>query len=133
MRDKGLIYVGLVVFLGLITFPISYNVVHGKSSKGPELRLPANRKECVAPLTYMKDSHMKLLIAWRDERVRNNVRSYTAYDGKSYDISLTGTCLGQCHTSKAEFCDSCHNYVGIRTINCMDCHVDPKLIQRSGE
>ena len=133
MHDKGIIYGGLAVFLVAITFPVSYNIVHGKSSKGPELQLPATQKECVAPVEYMKDSHMKLLISWRNSRVRDNIRTYTSYDGKSYNISLTGTCLGKCHTNKAEFCDSCHNYVGIRSIDCMDCHVDPKLIQRSGE
>jgi hypothetical protein len=133
MRDQGLIIGGLAVFLGLITFPITYNVMSGKKSEPPKLQLPAAEKQCVAPIEYMKASHMKLLFQWRDERVRQGVRTYTAYDGKTYTISFTGTCLSQCHTDKAEFCDRCHNYVGIRTPNCTDCHVDPKLIQRSGE
>ena len=133
MRDQGLIIGGLAVFLGLITFPITYNVMSGKTSEPPKLQLPAAEKQCVAPIEYMKASHMKLLFQWRDERVRQGVRTYTAYNGKTYTISFTGTCLSQCHTDKAEFCDRCHNYVGIRTPNCTDCHVDPKLIQRSGE
>jgi hypothetical protein len=33
----------------------------------------------------------------------------TASDNKTYDISLTGTCL-KCHPNKVEFCDRCHNY-----------------------
>jgi len=133
MRDQGLIFVGLLVFLGLITFPVSYNLIAGKTSKPLELQLPAVEKQCVAPIDYMKTSHMKLLFQWRDDRVRRDIRTYAAYDGKSYAISFTGTCLTKCHTSKADFCDRCHNYMGIQTPNCTDCHIDPKLIQRSGE
>jgi len=133
MRDQGLIYGGLAIFLGFITFPVSYNLVAGKTSKGPELKLPVAEKQCVAPVDYMKGSHMKLLMDWRENLVRKNIRTYTAFDGRSYTISLNGTCLGKCHSSKADFCDRCHSYVGIQTPYCMDCHIDPKLIQRSGE
>ena len=133
MRDRGLIFVGLLVFLGVVTLPFSYNLLAGKTSKPPLLQLPAGEKQCVAPVDYMKESHMKLLFQWRDDRVRNNVRTYLSHDGKSYAISFTGTCLTQCHTSKAEFCDRCHDYMGIPAPNCTDCHIDPKLIQRSGE
>ena len=132
MRDQALIYGGLLAFLGLITFPISYNLMAGKTSKAPELKLPVVEKQCVAPLSYMKESHMKLLLTWRDDLVRRNIRTFTAFDGRSYPISLSGTCLGKCHASKAEFCDRCHNYVGEQTPYCMECHVDPKLTERSG-
>ena len=133
MRDKGLIIGGLVVFLGLITFPISYNVMAGKTSEPPNLQLPAKEKQCVAPIEYMKSSHMKLLFQWRDQRVRLGIRTFASQDGRTYTISFTDTCLTQCHTEKAQFCDRCHTYMGIQTPNCTDCHVDPKLIQRSGE
>jgi hypothetical protein len=133
MRDHVLIYGGLVVFLGLITFPIYYNVAAGTTSEPPQLQLPTAEKQCVAPIEYMKESHMKLLFQWRDDRVRRNIRTYISQDGKPYTISLTGTCLSNCHTSKADFCDRCHTYVGIQAPNCMDCHVDPKLTQRSAE
>lgn len=127
MRDKGLILTGLVVFLGVITFPVWYNIAGGRTSAPPDLKLPAEAKECVAPVSYMKTSHMALLMTWRDEVVRNNVRTFRADNGKTYTISLTGTCLEQCHTSKAEFCDRCHNYNGVQTPYCWDCHVDPEL------
>ena len=133
MRDQGLIYIGLLVFLGLITLPFTYNVAAGKSAKGPDLVLPEQEKQCVAPLDYMKSSHMKLLLTWRDDLVRKNIRSFTAFDGKSYTISLSGTCLTQCHTSKEDFCDRCHNYVGVQGPYCMDCHIDPGQIKRSGQ
>jgi len=127
MRDRGLILAGLLVFMGLLTFPIWSGLSTGKSSRGPDLRLPEKAKECVAPIEYMKNSHMKLLNLWRDQAVRNNTRTYTAYNGKVYTISLTGTCLQQCHTEKAEFCDRCHTYNGVRTPYCWDCHVDPRI------
>lgn len=132
MRDKGIIYTVLIVFLGLITAPFSYNLIAGRTSKGPEIKLPVSEKNCVAPTEYMKESHMKLLVAWRDDLVRRNIRTFTAFDGKSYNIGLSSTCLANCHTSKADFCDRCHNYVGVQGPYCMDCHIDPKLTKRSG-
>jgi hypothetical protein len=123
MRDQGLIYAGLAVFLGLITFPVSYNLAAGKTSKPPELQKPAEARQCVASVDYMRRSHMDLLIDWRDLVVRDGVRKY-----KGYEISLTNTCMRQCHTSKQEFCDRCHAYVGVQGPYCMDCHVDPRQI-----
>ncbi len=131
MRDKPLILGGLVTFLVLITFPIWWDSAAKVSSKGPEPVLPAKEKTCVAPTEYMKTSHMKLLIAWREQVVRNDIRTYTAFDGKTYKMSLTGTCLG-CHTDKAQFCDRCHNYAGVN-VYCWDCHIDPKLARKGVE
>ena len=51
----------------------------------------------MAPIKYMRTAHMELLIQWRDGAVREHQLRYTAYNGKSYKISLTSTCLGQCH------------------------------------
>lgn len=132
MRDRGLIYAGLLVFLFLITFPIWHNLRAGATAKGPEPALPKDVKQCVAPRAYMRNSHMDLLLAWRDDVVRRRVREYRSEDGKIYEMSLTKTCLGQCHTNKAEFCDRCHNYAAV-TAYCWDCHVDPKLVARSGQ
>jgi hypothetical protein len=131
MRDRGLIIGGLTVFLALITFPFWYNLATATTSRGPEPVLPATEKNCVAPVEYMRTSHMDLLVTWREQVVRSNVRSYQAFDGKTYNMSLTKTCM-QCHTSKADFCDRCHNYAGV-TPNCWDCHIDPKLTGRSSQ
>ncbi len=131
MNDRGIIYAGLLVFLGLITFPFSYNLVTGKTSKGPDIKLPLQEKQCVAPLETMKSSHMKMLTTWRDDRVRRNKRSFVSSDGKTYALSLTATCLTDCHTSKAEFCDRCHDYAGVPNPYCMDCHIDPSQAKRS--
>jgi hypothetical protein len=73
---------------------------------------------------------MHLLMDWRDAAVRHDVHSFKAFNGKTYTMSLSGTCLSSsCHTNKAEFCDRCHNYAAV-SVNCWDCHVDPKLARR---
>ncbi len=130
MRDRALIYAGLAFFLALVTFPVWHNLRAGTSSKGPEPKLPANEKQCVAPTAYMRSSHMDLLVSWREGVVRQRERVYRAFNGRTYNVSLTGTCLSQCHQNKADFCDRCHNYAGV-TAYCWDCHVDPRLVARS--
>jgi hypothetical protein len=124
MRDRLLIFCGLFLFLALFTYPVWHGIGARTSTREPELKLPANQASCVAPLNYMRTTHMQLLIQWRDDAVREHHLRYTAYDGKSYKVSLTNTCLGQCHGSKQQFCDRCHQYAGIATPYCWDCHQD---------
>jgi hypothetical protein len=129
MRDRGIIIGGLILFLGLITFPVWYNGAAGSTAKGPEVQRPELEKVCVAPTAYMRTSHMDLLADWRDEVERRHNRNFEAFDGRRYTISLTQTCM-KCHASKADFCDRCHNYAGV-TPYCWDCHIDPKLLEKS--
>jgi [DsrC]-trisulfide reductase subunit J len=128
MRDRGIIYAGLAVFLGVMTFPLWYNLSARTTNKGPEPKLPTQQKQCVAPVNYMRNSHMDLLIQWREQAVRQGDKHFTAFNGKSYTIALVGTCLN-CHTDKEQFCDRCHNYAAV-TLTCWNCHVDPKLAVR---
>ena len=72
----------------------------------------------------MKHEHMQLLIDWKDSVVRYGIRTYVASDGKEHVISLTNTCM-ECHSNKAEFCDQCHDYVGVQPY-CWDCHNLPE-------
>jgi len=131
MPDRVWILGGLAVLLGLLTFPIWYNVAANTLSKAPELEMPANEKSCVAPKEYMRNNHMELLSRWRDDVVRKNIQLYTAFNGKTYRMSLTGTCLG-CHASRESFCDRCHNYAAV-SLYCWDCHIDPKLVRKGVE
>ena len=131
MRNRSLIFLGLLVFLAVITFPFTYNLTAGSGTM-PELQYPENETQCVKSKEFMRSSHMQLLIDWRESLVRENVRTYTADDGRTYNISLTNTCLAQCHTNKADFCDRCHNYAGVQNPYCWDCHIDPENIQWSG-
>jgi len=131
MRDRPQIVAGLVVFVGLFTFPIWHARAGKPSPAAPDIKLPAQEKQCVAPAAYMRDSHMELLDSWRETVVRDNQRQFTAFNGKVYDKSLTRTCLAQCHTDKSEFCDRCHTYAGVSGPYCWDCHVQPRLTARS--
>ena len=93
-------------------------------TKLPNLTLPVNQKQCVAPISYMRASHMQLLLQWRRDVVRRGDRKYVAFDGKVYDMSLTKTCLG-CH-NKEQFCGRCHTYAGVSGPYCWNCHNEPQ-------
>ena len=124
MRDRPIILAALFLSLAVLTFPFWRNTAAGITSRAPDVPLPKAEKQCVAPRAYMRSSHMDLLIGWRENAVRNGIYDYKAFNGKVYNVSLTGTCLRQCHTSKADFCDRCHNYAAV-SLTCWDCHVDP--------
>src|ERR1035437_9013017 len=128
MRERALIAGGGALFLILFTYPLGHAAALGTEAKQPKLQLPTQSKECVAPLPYMRAAHMQLLIEWRENVVRQGVRQIHATNGKSYEASLTKTCLGECHTNKAEFCDRCHTYTGVSTPYCWDCHNKPQLV-----
>ena len=123
MRDRPVIYGGLVVFLAVITLPFWRGMASGVTTKGPELARPATARQCVASTEFMRSSHMLLLIEMRDQMVRRGNPVYVGAGGSSYTISLTGTCLEQCHGSKTEFCDRCHDYAGVSP-GCWSCHLD---------
>jgi hypothetical protein len=125
MRDRGVIFSGLAVLLVLATFPAWHNLASHPGTQGPKLARPSGAKQCVAATAFMRTSHMELLLAWRDDLVRRGGREYVAQDGTRYRISLTTTCLGQCHGGKEEFCDRCHTYAAV-TPSCWNCHLDSK-------
>jgi hypothetical protein len=121
MRDRLWIMAGLLLFVAAVTAPFWYRRTPVRDlEQAPNLVLPANQKQCVAPVSTMRASHMVLLTTWRQEVVRNGDRRYIAFDGKVYQKSLTGTCLG-CH-SKEQFCDRCHAYAGVSGPYCWNCH-----------
>jgi len=122
--DADKIITGLVIFLCLATFPVWYVAVSGKAGYKPEPKIITEEKQCIESTQYMKEEHMHLLKDWQESAVREGVRTYIASDGKEYEISLTGTCL-KCHPNKAEFCDQCHDYVGVKPY-CWDCHNLPE-------
>ena len=129
MRDRVWIIAGLVLFLGAVTYPLWHGLGARAALRPPDLVLPAHEKQCVAPVSYMRTSHMKLLLDWRNSVVRENKLKYVAFNGRVYDMSLTGTCL-KCHEKKV-FCDRCHTYAVVNRHYCWECHIDPALTQRS--
>ena len=124
MHDAGKIIPGIIIFFFLISFPIWFSAASGEINYTPELNLPADEEQCVESAEYMRANHMDLLLDWREEVVRDNLRIYTASDGKEYIKSLTDTCL-DCHAPKVEFCEQCHDYVGAKP-DCWSCHTDPE-------
>lgn len=131
LYNRGMIIAGIVVFLIVTTFPFWYG--RGKAVPPPDLKLdtPAilglKEKRCVEPASYMRSSHMKLLVTWRGDVVREGKRTYTATDGRLHEISLTGSCLA-CHSNKKQFCDRCHDYSGAKPA-CWSCHIIPEEVR----
>jgi hypothetical protein len=127
MNDKKWIVLGLIIFFGLLTLPLWYNVIlkGAKAAPAPELVLTEKAKaakQCVLPTELMATEHMQLLDLWRHSVVRNAQREYVSAEGKTFNMSLSNTCL-DCHSNKTEFCDRCHDYASVRPY-CWDCHID---------
>ena len=122
MNDTKKIYTGFVIFLILVISPFIFRVFGSPGSR-PQVELPTDQQKCVESKEFMAGSHMQLLDEWRDAAVRENTRVYVASDDTRHTMSLTNTCLG-CHTSRQNFCDKCHDYVGVDPY-CWDCHMDP--------
>lgn len=136
MYDGGKIIPGLIIFFLLMTLPIWYNIATGKTDP-PVLQKVEGQKNCVETTEFMRTWHMDLLNDWRNEVVREGDRLYTPKTiktDKKINKSLTNKCL-ECHTSKAQFCDKCHDYTGVTnsrvgiSINCWDCHINPEGIK----
>jgi hypothetical protein len=115
----------LAALVALAAWPV-WRALASPPAGAPNLEKPVGVTECVAPIEYMRGSHMKLLEAWRDRVVRDGVRAYVDRHGRVVTMSLTKTCLGACHTDKTTFCDRCHDYAGVK-ITCWDCHVPPPV------
>ena len=124
MRDRLLIFSGLFLFVVLFTYPLWHGIAANTPTAEPKVKLPPGQTTCVAPRYSMRTAHMALLTQWRDGSVRERQRRYQAYDGKTYKVSLTGTCLEQCHGDKAQFCDRCHAYAAVSAPDCWDCHTN---------
>jgi [DsrC]-trisulfide reductase subunit J len=130
MYNGGKILVGLIIFVAFFTLPFYYNL--GKVNAKPEPKidtpviqsLPVAEKHCVESRDFMRAEHMQLLNKWRDTAVRDDNRIFEGMNGTKYYISLQNTCM-RCHSNKKEFCDKCHNYMGVRPY-CWDCHIAPK-------
>jgi len=123
MYNKGTIIPGLIIFVLIVTFPLWFNAFSTASPvPKPELP-PGGEKQCVAPASVMRSSHMQMLNEWRDDVLRNGNRVAVIADGKEYRKGLQLACM-KCHTNKEKFCDSCHEYSSVKPY-CWDCHLTP--------
>jgi len=117
------VWAGVVVFLGIFTLPFTLNLCTEKFER-PAITLPQGVTDCIAPVEYMRSSHMDLLNTWRDQALRSENREYVDHKGRKWVVSLQNTCQ-QCHANKAEFCDRCHLSNSVHPY-CWECHVEPK-------
>jgi hypothetical protein len=124
MYDGGKIIAGLIIFVVLATFPIWYTATFGEVAAKPDPKIITPEKNCVAETEYIKAHHMDLLNEWRNLVVREGKRSYTSHSGRLFEMSLSNTCM-DCHSNKTEFCDECHNYMGVDPY-CWECHIEPE-------
>lgn len=125
MRNRLLILSGMGLCLVALTWP-TWRALASAPTAAPSLARPVGATRCVAPVAFMRTSHMMLLAEWRDRVVRDGVRTYTDADGQVVTMSLSGTCLGVCHVDKTKFCDRCHDYAGVKP-TCWGCHVVPTV------
>jgi hypothetical protein len=125
MNDRVKILLALALFLALASFPIWYTLGASGATGRPELQLPTDASRCIFATDEMARNHMHLLDDWRNAVVRRGEKEFTSeFTGKTYTMSLTGTCLG-CHTDRDAFCTRCHDYAGVSP-SCWDCHLEPK-------
>ena len=119
----------LAAFLVVATLP----VWRGAAARGSSFQSPPNPQgqRCIEPKDVMRAGHMRMLVRWRDEVVREDRRLYVASDGRQWQKSLVKTCLS-CHgpvdangksTTAATACNECHEYVKAR-LDCWNCHLD---------
>ncbi|MBF0153739.1 MAG: hypothetical protein HQL64_08375 [Magnetococcales bacterium] len=70
---------------------------------------------CIRPTEWMRRNHMDFLMHKRAVTVREGARMRSE--------SLTQ--CQSCHPSREQFCDRCHDYVGVEP-NCFECHIYPE-------
>lgn len=128
MYNGGKIIAGLIIFAGLVSFPVYYNMGKVASVPEPKTDTPIiqqlEKKECVESVEFMRANHMQLLNDWRDSVVREGKRELITVGGKAFEKSLQNGCM-KCHSNKKEFCDRCHSYANVKPY-CWDCHIAPE-------
>lgn len=127
MYSRGWVVLLILIVLGIFFVPYMYNRAAPGFEQVPDLEKP-DEEHCVEDAQWMRAHHMQLLKEWREDVVRNSERAYHSFtfEGEEYDKN-TETCF-DCHESKADFCDKCHNYAGAKP-NCWDCHSTPELLE----
>jgi hypothetical protein len=117
------VFLRLTLALGATLFALALQAQPGRAESS-RVPLPTivfdPSTQCVAPADVMRRTHMEMLRHRRDRTVYQGVRGG--------DESLN-RCLS-CHTDKLTgaaagtpdaFCQSCHDYVGVR-LDCFECH-----------
>jgi len=117
-RRAAALAAGMVVALLATAAPF---MSRAEESRVPLPRITVDRTtKCVAPPDVMRRTHMEMLKHRRDKTVHQGIRGG--------DESLN-RCLA-CHADRTTgvaagapdaFCQSCHDYAGVR-LDCFECH-----------
>ncbi|MCP4703724.1 MAG: hypothetical protein GY865_03865 [candidate division Zixibacteria bacterium] len=104
----------IIIFI-LIAYGVISNVV-ALGNEPPQVileRPDAKYDNCVENTEYMRYHHWELLRGIRENIVRYGIRG---------DVNLNK--CKECHTSRVNFCDQCHNAVSMAP-DCFGCHNYP--------
>jgi len=121
MYDAPKVLAGLAIFIALATLP--FWIDFGSTEPLPKAVVMDSSAQCVESADWMRANHMQLLDNWRHEVVRDGERTYVNSQGKTFEKSLTKTCL-DCHSNSEQFCDECHKAVSVEPY-CFTCHLVP--------
>jgi len=125
VMEHKIIIGGLAVFLLAVLFPFFWNNI-GETPMPKAMVNKISEELCVFPVTQMRASHMQLLDEWREDVVRRGNRQFVTTDGRTFEKSLSKTCM-ECHSLQQ--CEDCHHTLNVQTY-CWDCHVLPDMSSR---
>ena len=127
MNKNRLVALGLILFVLLFTFPVLMNLGKSLVQTQPPTLLQDDRamqeladKLGVKNVDEFRAKHKQVLAEWKDSVVRDGKRVYVNKDGHEVPINL------QSLASQSQYCNTCHDYVGIEKPSCWTCHVEPK-------
>jgi hypothetical protein len=126
MYNSDKVIIGIIIFILFFTMPFWLNF--GKAKALPKPEIPSDTKECVESREYMRAYHMKMLLDWRDKKVREGQVYYINSQGKFFKMSLQNTCM-KCHKSVEKFCDRCHSTISAHP-DCWRCHIAPEEVKK---
>ena len=116
-NNKNVVFaaIPILIILILILYGVLSNVV-AIGSEPPQVvleRPDSKYEKCVRDTEYMRFHHWELL-----REIRENVVRF----GKRGEAGLNK--CKECHTSRVNFCDQCHNAVSMSP-DCFGCHNYP--------
>ncbi|MEG3640778.1 hypothetical protein [Magnetococcus sp. PR-3] len=106
--------VALTLAMGLVVVSAPADAEEGYRMHGPIKLQKAQGEACIRDTADMARNHMKLMKHKRVDTVRLGMREPAE--------SLLS--CANCHTSREQFCDQCHTYVGVKP-DCFTCHIYP--------
>jgi len=108
----------VLVLIAIVLIPPGYSLVSRVIAQEPPPEMFLERavsmhESCVTETEFMRLHHWEFLKGMREEVVRY---------GKRGDLNLNK--CRECHTSRGQFCNKCHNSVSLEP-DCFGCHYYP--------